>query len=40
MRAGTENIPAIAGLKTALELLIKNYENDIKQYHKPKISFS
>jgi cysteine desulfurase len=37
MRAGTENIPAIAGLKTALELLMKNNENDIIQYRKLKI---
>jgi cysteine desulfurase len=36
MRAGTENIPAIAGLKTAVEVLIKNYNDDISHYQKLK----
>jgi cysteine desulfurase len=32
LRAGTENIPAIAGLKAAIELLNRNYEKDIHNY--------
>jgi cysteine desulfurase len=36
MRAGTENIPAVAGFKSALELLIRNYQNDIKHYNNLK----
>ena len=32
LRAGTENIPAIAGFKSAIELLKDNYEKDIQNY--------
>ena len=32
MRAGTENVPAIAGFKAALEMIFNNYDNDIKHY--------
>jgi cysteine desulfurase len=33
MRAGTENVPAIAGFKAALELILKNYDDDLKHYN-------
>ena len=36
LRSGTENVPAIAGLATAAELIYKNFDNDIDHLYSMK----